>query len=153
MPGPYLNSGIFQTRITDNDVVGPKEELGVWRYEAGKILKYVKSGALIPKLEGVRIDFTVTTAALMGNQVLSIDAPTSMLVGVAETTFASLSFGWVTVYGPATARVNPAAAAGNTLVPSTATGVLAPAVITGMAPALSLAAGLSGGSAVFVRGG
>lgn len=77
----------------------------MWRFEAGKILRYVRAGALIPRFESARYDFTVTTAALMGNQVLQTSAATDMFAGVAEATLASLNYGWITTYGPATARV------------------------------------------------
>lgn len=153
MSGPFLNTGIFQTKITDNDLIGPKEELGVWRYEAGKVLRYVKSGALIPAGECVKADVTVTTAALFGAQVLQCSAATDMFLGIAETTLASLSFGWVTIFGPATGRV---ATAGNEVPgaavgPSTNTGVLSVRNTSHWnAIAIAMQSGLSAGSAVFI---
>ena len=154
-PGPFLNTGIFRTRITDNDLVGPVEELGVWRYEAGKILRYVKSGALIPRNEAVRFDSSATTAALIGNQVLQVSGRTNVMAGIADNaTFASLSFGWITVAGPATARVADAAIVGSQLGPSANTGVLADSYIATPTilhfKAVALAAGLSSGSAIFL---
>jgi len=153
-PGPYLNTGPFKTRITDNDAVGPVEELGVWRFEAGKILRYVKSGSLIPRFESCKFDTAVTTAALMGNQVLQCDGSTNMFAGVAESTFANLSFGWVTLYGPATARVAALTIPGTPLGPDiTATGVLSVRNISHFnAAAVAVQSGLSMGSAVFVSG-
>lgn len=152
MAGPYLNSGPFKTKITDTDAIGPREELGVWRFEAGKILRYVKAaGAVIPAGEAVRVDHSVTTAALIGNQVVQTSAATNILYGIAEATLASLNFGWVTVYGPATARVDTDAAAGSGLGPSTSTGVLTIRNTSHFnTGAVALAAGLSAGSAVFV---
>lgn len=159
MAGPYFNTGVFSTRITDNDTVGPKEELGVWRYEAGKVLRYVKSGSLIPAYESVRLDHSVTTAALMGNQVVQTDGATNVFMGVAEVTFANLSFGWITVYGPATARVAGPQADGTTsardgapLGPSGNTGVLSIRNTSHFnAVAVAVQSGLSAGSAIFIR--
>ena len=153
MPGPYLNIGVFQTKISDNDVIGPREELGVWRAEGSKIVRYVKSGSLIPQYESLRVDFTVTTAALMGNQVLQSDSQTSMFFGVADNaTFANLSFGWVTMYGPATARVDTNLIPGSPLGPNSQTGVLTIRNSSHFnAVGVALQTGLSAGSAIFVN--
>src|SRR5690349_9914192 len=105
MPGPYLNSGIFQTKVTANDNT-QKEELGVLRFEGGKIYRYVKASSVIPIGEIVTADATVTTAALISYQVNQLSSVTNInVVGLAETTLAALNFGWITVYGPATGRV------------------------------------------------
>ena len=151
-PGPYLNIGVFQTKITDNDLVGPKEELGSWRYEGAKVVRYVKSGSLVPQYEGLKLDATVTTAALMGNQVLQCDGLTNMFFGVADNaTFANLSFGWVTMYGPATARVATTTIPESSLGPSANTGVLSiRSTCHFNAVAVALQTGISAGSAVFV---
>lgn len=153
MPGPYLNTGLFDSKVTDNHTVGPKTELGVWRFEAGKILRYVKSAHAIDKNAAVKMDATVTTAALIGHQVGMTSAATDLLFGVAETTFAALSFGWVTVSGVATARVDSLAAAGQPLGPHQGnTGMLSFRSYSHFhAGAVALAAGLSGGSAVHIN--
>ena len=149
-PGPYLNTGPFRTAITANDAT-QQEELGVWRFEAGKILRYVRAGALIPRFESVRGQFDVTTAALMGNQVLQTSAATDIFFGVAETTLASLNFGWITTYGRATARVVAGEIPGSPLGPSSTTGVLTIRNTSHFnAVALALQSGLSAGSAIFI---
>ena len=151
-PGPYLNSGLFGGPGTQNDLVGPKEELGLWRFDAGRILRYVKSGSLIPRNEAVRLDFTATTAALIGRQVVQTDAPTNILFGIADNhTFANLSFGWVTVYGNATSRVTIDLASGIRLGPTATTGVLGVTQNSSFqGQAIALATGVSSGSAVHV---
>lgn len=150
MPGPYLNVGLFQTAVSDNDTT-QKEELGVWRFSGGKVYKYTKSGALIPRGEPCRYDFTVTTAALIGNQILQSSAVTDIFAGVAEATFASLSFGWLTVYGPATGRVDTNVIPGSPLGPSSTTGVLTIRNTSHFnAVAVALETGLSAGSAIFI---
>lgn len=150
MPGPFLNSGFFQTSITQSDATA-KEELGVWRFDSGKILKYVKASALIPAREAITLDATVTTAALMGNQVRATAGPTDMFLGVAETTLPLLGFGWATIYGPATARVATLEVQGAPLGPSTNTGVLSIRNTSHYnAAAIALQTGLSAGSAIFI---
>jgi len=151
MPGPYTNIGGYQTRINANDTT-QREELGSWRYEAGKVLRYVKASAIIPSGAAVKIDTTVTTAALIGNQVILTIAPTDMCVGIAETTLSALNFGWITCYGPATASVSTQAAApGQYVGPSSTSGVLAVASTSLFnAAAVALQSGLSAGSAVYV---
>lgn len=151
MPGPYLNSGPFRTRISDTQVIGPIEELGVWRFDTGKVLRYVKAGALIPAGEAVKFDTTVSTVALLGNQVLQASGATDMFAGVAEVTLPNLGFGWVTMYGPATARVVSALIPGSPLGPSGTTGVLDIRNSSHFnAVAVALQSGLSAGSAVFI---
>ena len=151
MPGPYLNVGPFRSRVTDTHAIGPQEELGVWRFEAGKIYRYVKFGALIPAFEACRLDSTVTTAALFGNQVLQTSAATDMFMGIAEVTGPNLAFGWITAYGNATGRV-AGEAAGSALGPSANTGVLSIRNTSHFnTSAIAAAAGLSMGSAVFIH--
>ena len=150
MSGPYLNTGPFKTKITANDTT-QQEELGVWRFEAGKVLRYVKASALIPAGEALKMDSSVTTAALMGMQVQASSGATDMFFGIAETTLAALNFGWVTIYGPATGRVVTADAAGAGLGPSANTGVLSIRNTSHFnAAAIAIQTGLSAGSAVFV---
>lgn len=146
MPGPYLNIGPFKTQITANDST-QQEELGVWRFEAGKVLRYVRAGALIPRGEALRLDST----ALDGSRVLQASGDTDMFMGIAEATLASLSFGWVTIYGPATARVTSLTIPGSSLGPSSTTGVLSIRNSSHFnAVAVAVASGLSAGSAIFI---
>ena len=152
MPGPYLNSGLFSGPASQNDLIGPAEEIGIWRYDAGRIVRYVKSGSLIPRFESVRVDGTVSTAALIGHQVVQTDGQTNMFFGVADShTFANLSYGWVTIYGPATARVDTTVIPNSALGPNSQTGVLTIRNTSHFnAVAVALQSGLSAGSAVFI---
>ena len=155
MAGPYLSTGSFKTRITSVDTTA-QEELGIWRWEAGKVLRYVKAGSLIQAFEPVRLDFTVAGGSplLLGNQVLPVSASTDVFMGIAEVTMANLNFGWITVYGPATARVNTNEIPGAALGPSNAAGASGILAIRNSshfsAVAVALQTGLSMGSAVFV---
>lgn len=151
MPGPYLNTGAFKTRVTSNDST-QQEELGVWRFEDGNIYRYVRANALIPRGEPVVLDTTVTTAALMGHYVLQLSSATAMIMGIAEATLASGNFGWITAYGPATARVVTNTIPNVALTGSTTTGVLATWSSTAglFERAIALQTGLSAGSAVFI---
>lgn len=152
MPGPFLNIGQFSTSVSQNDTV-QKEELGVWRFEGGRVLRYVRSGAVIPQFSAVTAQTNLATAALFGNQVIPTSARTHMLFGVADNSaFASGSFGWITVFGVATGRTTTGTTPGTVLQPGTATGVLDVWASTNLqAFALALQTGLSAGSAVFVR--
>jgi len=158
MPGPYFNLGAFKTQINANDT-SAQEELGIWRAEGSKVLRYMKASALIPGGECVKVDTTVSTGLLMGNQVLQCSTATDPMIGIAEFTLALLNFGWVTVAGPATGRVGAGEAPGVGLGPSTLTGVLRSAGALGAVGAssvfqnffaLALQSGLSGGSAVYI---
>lgn len=158
MAGPYLNTGAFATKITATNAT-PQEELGIWRFEAAKILRYVKAGsAVIPAYEAVKQDTAVTgaTIALVGNQVVQTSSPTDLALGIAEVTLAANNYGWITCYGPATARVVGSGGTGEqpgaALGPSTNTGVLSIRNSSHFnAAAIAVASGLSAGSAVFVR--
>lgn len=152
MAGPYLNTGLWGTQLTQADTT-PKEELGIWRWEAGKVLRYVKAGALIPRYESVKFDTAVTvTAALFGNQVVQTSGPTDMFLGVADgATLALNSYGWITFFGPATARVAAGEIPATGLGPSSNTGVLSVRNTSHFnAVAIAIASGLSAGSAIFV---
>src|SRR5882724_5539788 len=121
MPGPFLNSGIFQTRVTDTSTTA-QEELGVWRFENGKIYRYNKAGALLLAYQALKLD--TTTGGQLGAQVIQVTTDTDVFLGVAEVTIALNSFGWITTYGPATCRVAVAAVPGVALGPANATGAL-----------------------------
>lgn len=152
MPGPYLNVGPFKTAV-DETVTDQRlaDELGVWRFEAGKILRYVQAAALIPRFEALRVDATVTTAGLIGHRVLQTSGATDMFMGIAEVTFPNLGFGWATIYGRATARVVAGEIPGSPLGPSSTTGVLTIRNTSHFnAAAIALQSGLSAGSAIFV---
>lgn len=153
-PGPYLNVGMFRTPISANDST-QQEELGLWRFDSGKILKYVQaSGAVIPAFEAVKHDNTVTsvTLALVGNRVRQTSGATDMLLGIAETTLAANNFGWITCYGVATARVTAGEVPNTPLGPSGNTGVLSVRNTSHFqVGAIAVASGLSAGSTVFVR--
>lgn len=159
-PGPYLNQGAFKTTISANDAT-PQEELGIWRFEAGKIYKYVKvtSSATSPIMAGAAVksdsNFATQTAALAGNQVVFSSGVTNLVLGIAETTLAAANYGWLTCYGPATAMVVSNVIPDSLLGPSASTGVLgiigSTSNIVGLNPmGITIQTGLSAGSAVFV---
>lgn len=155
MPSPYFNIGVFRTGVGSVDTTAV-EELGIYRAEAGKILRYVKASAPIPAGESVRLDAAVTTGALIGGQVLQTSSPTDVFFGIAEATMPILNFGWVTVAGPATGRVRTGEIPGIALNVGTLTGVLqsggATGAFVGNYVGLALQSGLSAGSAVYLVG-
>src|SRR5687767_14623506 len=106
MAGPFLNQGVFSSPATETHTV-PQEELGVWRFEAGKILRYVKAGTAINRYAAVMWDESATvTAALFGNQIMCGIGESHMMLGVADQATLSINnYGWITVYGPATCQV------------------------------------------------
>lgn len=108
---------------------------------------------MIPAFEVVTHDSTVTsaTAALVGNQVVQASGDTNMFLGIAEVTMAGSNYGWITTYGPATARVVSAVIPMQPLGPGSSTGVLSIRNTSHFnAAALAVASGLSMGSTVFV---
>ena len=150
MPGPYLNSGVYSTRVTDNDT-SQKEELGVLRFEGGKLYRYVKSGALIAAYSALKLDVSASTAAAAMTQAVQTSTDTDMFFGVNEVTMALNSFGWITVYGPATARVTTGIVPGVALGTTNTTGILGIRQISHFSAAgLAVASGLSAGSPIFI---
>jgi len=148
LPGPYLNQGAFRTRITQQDST-QEEELGIFRFEAGKILRYCRAGDLIPRFESVRLD--TARHISVGGQVLQTSGVTNMFVGIAEVTMAKDNFAWVTIYGPATGRVAAGEIPLSPLGPSANTGVLSIRNTSHFnAVAIAVESGLSAGSAVFI---
>lgn len=150
MPGPYLNQGVFRTTVSQVDTT-PQEELGIWRFEAGKILRYVKANAAIPAGASVKADAPIVTAALMGNQVVGTTGVTDMLLGVMETTLPLGQYGWITCFGPATAMVVTNTIPAQGLAPGASSGVLGIAATCNYnAAAVAIQTGLSAGSAIFI---
>src|SRR5687767_11542691 len=98
--GPFLNSGAWMTAVTAVDTTA-KEELGVLRFENGRVYKYVKAvDAAITA--GFAAEYSGTT----GTNVRLAVASAHMYAGVAETTLTSGSFGWLTVQGLTSAMCN-----------------------------------------------
>ena len=146
MAGPFLNTGVFQTRVTDTDTT-QKEELGVLRFEGAKLYRYSKAGALIPAYSALKLDTSVSTAA----QVVQTSTDTDMFFGIAEVTIALNSFGWATIYGPATSRAQTGVVPGVALGTSNFTGVLGIRQVSHFSAAgLAVATGLSAGSSIFI---
>lgn len=152
MPGPYLNVGIFEGPPSNIDSVQKHEE-GVLRYDAGRILQYVKFGANITANDWVQGD---TTQFANPFQVIQLAASvTQVPLGVAQAGGTSGSWGWITREGPATANVATTAFAGSPLRPSGTAGRLGPEWTT--APtylggyAVAVATGMTTGSLVNVR--
>lgn len=121
----------------------------MWRFEAGKILRFVRAGDLIPRFESVRYD--AARHIDVGGQVLQTSGVTNMFVGIAEVTMAKDNYAWVTIYGPATARVTTTTIPLSSLGPSADTGVLSIRNTSHFnAVALAVESGLSFGSAIFI---
>lgn len=86
-----------------------------------------------------------------GGQVLQTSGVTNMFIGIAEVTMAKDVFGWITIYGPATARVATTTIPLSPLGPSADTGVLSIRNTSHFnAVALAVESGLSFGSAIFI---
>ena len=152
-PGPYLNSGVFRTAVSAN-TAEQQEEVGVWRFESGNIYRYMRAGALIPAYEAVSYDNSVVSGSplLLGNQVIAAIGETNLVLGIAETTLSSGNYGWITVYGPVTARVQTTVIPGRQLGAAGETGVLGIRTTSNYhQSALAVQTGLSAGSAVFLR--
>lgn len=150
MPGPYLNEGAFKTKVTDvvtsTDTVS-REELGIWRFDAGRILRFMQAGSNIFPGEAV----TLNTAVVAGTSVIQTSADTNLLFGVAEVSMPLNYYGWVTIYGPATARAGVNVAIASGLGPNVATGVLTIRNTSHFnGAAIAMAAGVSSGSAVYI---
>lgn len=152
MAGPFGIAGAFRTTLTQTDTTA-QEELGVLRLDSGRILKYVKANATT--VNGNAMKYTGTTGTLVTPTTASIDP----LAGICETSIAANSFGWMTVYGPASASVDSAnTAAGVALSASGTSGLLnryiasiAPGPVGGYAVALEAGAFSPSRSTVFVQ--
>jgi hypothetical protein len=151
-PGPYLSEGIFEGPVSDIHSV-QKHELGILRFDAGRILKYVKFGAAVTPYSWAQLDNTQFTEA---NQVITLAASvTQIAVGVIEYGGSSGSFGWMTIHGPATAKTATTAYAGAPLRASGTAGTAGP--LFGSAPTqlptfgVAVATGVAAGSLVLVQ--
>ena len=152
MSGPYFSVGIFEGPVSNIDSVQKHEE-GILRFDAGRILQYVKFGGNVIANDWVQRDGTQFANVF---QVIQLAASvTQVPQGVAQYGGSNGSWGWITKEGPATANVATTAFAGSELRPSGTAGRLgpswtvAPTYLGGYAEAV--ATGLTTGSLVNVR--
>jgi hypothetical protein len=152
MSGPFLSAGVFYGPVSNIDS-SQLHELGSMRWDAGRILQYVKFGGNPAAYEWVQGDTAQFTQAY---QVIQLAASvTQTPLGVAEFGGSNGSFGWITRLGPATAKVATTAFAGSELRPGGTAGTLGPIWTT--APTqfggygIAVATGVAAGSLVNVR--
>ena len=161
MAGPFLNQGAWRTTITAMDST-QQEELGALRFENGKGYKYVKATAASIAASSA-VSHSATTGTLVVLTPAASTATAQCVSGIAETAFTTSGFGWITVYGTATALVDTGAVAGVVLQAGTTAGTLAAVftisgaiVTTGGSNsnriAEALTTGVVTGSSVFIRG-
>lgn len=160
MAGPFLHSGAWVTTVAANDTT-QREELGILRFEGAKIYRYVKmTGGAATAFEAA--SYAADTTTSIKQTPAASTAAGQSVAGITESAITSGSFGWLTVYGGATAKCDTAATVGLVLVPSTTAGVLAGrhtihgAVATTGGnqvnnAAIALTTGVATGSSVFVN--
>ena len=152
MSGPFLSAGIFSGPVSNIDLT-QQNELGMMRWDGGRILQYVKFGGSPAPYEWIQTD---TAQFTQPYQVIQLAASvTQVPLGVAEFGGSNGSFGWITRLGPATAKVATTAFAGSELRPGGTAGTLGPIWTT--APTsmggfgIAVATGEAAGSLVNVR--
>jgi hypothetical protein len=134
MPGPFLSDGVFIGPVTSVDTT-QQNELGIMRWDASRILQYVKFNSYVTPNDWVQLDYPTGAVGGLTNaaaanafnyQVIDLQGnPTFCPWGVWEgPTIALGNFGWITRLGPATAKVSSTAIAGLDLRPAGVTGVL-----------------------------
>lgn len=112
----YINDRIFNTVLTANDSAA-QEELGSFRFEGGKVYKYVYFADAVTAAIGAPVimdgtyNYKVTVDVSEGAGVGSV-------AGVAITTNTPLYYGWVQIYGAATVKVTDYITAGDGLIAS-----------------------------------
>lgn len=159
MAGPFLHSGAWVTAVTANDST-KKEELGALRWENGKIYRYVQaSAATITQYGAVRFTSTAGNVVALTSAVTTA-APCSV-AGIAETALTTSYYGWITVFGVATALVDTSALIQEVLQAGGTAGTLCEPItvgattVTGVANsnkvAFALTTGVIAGSAVFIH--
>src|SRR5436189_6272956 len=98
--GPFLGSGSWITTVAANDST-QKEELGILRFEAGKVFKYVQVSSAANIAAGFAVEYTGTATGVR----LAV-ASGQKIAGIAETALSTSFFGWITVQGAANAMCN-----------------------------------------------
>ncbi len=154
MAGPFHPAvSIFEGAVSNVDGT-QKAELGSLRFDAGRILQYVKYAATVPGVyEWCQTDTSQFTNVY---QVVQLAASvTQVPFGVCEYGASAGSYGWVTRLGPATAKVATTAYAGSALRPGGTAGTLGPiwtsAPTQGAGFGVAVATGVAAGSLVSVR--
>lgn len=103
MPGPYHPG--YVTKGDFSSITSTQEhELGTWGYNRGRVLEYVKFSQSLQKYNWVGRSITDTTVDRGRIAAMLVDQATHAPIGVAEYGGTANSFGWVTRYGPATAK-------------------------------------------------
>jgi hypothetical protein len=161
MAGPFLNQGAWRTSITAMDST-QQEELGALRFENGKAYKYVKATAASIAANSAA-SHSDTTGTLVVLTPAASTATARSVAGIAETAFTTSGFGWLTVYGTATALVDTNAVQHVVLQAATTAGALAGAFTISAAIVTTggynsnkiceaLTTGVITGSMIFIRG-
>jgi len=110
---------IFNTVLTANDS-SAQEELGSFRFEDGKIYKYVYFADAVTAAEGapVLMDGTYNYKVTVDYSEAAGSADPALVVGVALTTNTPEYYGWIQIYGVATVKVTDKVTAGDMLIHS-----------------------------------
>ena len=111
----YINDRIFNTVLTANDSAA-QEELGSFRFEGGKIYKYVQFQDAVTAAAGAPcvMDGTYNYKVTVDISAGITDCP----AGVALTTNTPEYYGWMQTYGVGTVRVTDLLTAGDYLIVS-----------------------------------
>ena len=110
----YKTDRIFNTVLTADDSAA-QEELGSFRFEGGKVYKYVYFADTVTAAIGAPVlmdgtyNYKVTTDIDAGAGIATV-------AGVAITTNTPLYYGWVQIYGAATVKVTDYITAGDMLI-------------------------------------
>lgn len=146
MPGPfypgYVTKGDFSAITSVQE-----HELGTLGYASnGRILEYVKFTQNLKRYNWVGRDTSDATADRAKTAAMLITSSTHAPVGVAEYGGTANSYGWITRYGPATAKVGSPASQGQALVNDAgASGTLSVGLFTSATAQISaIGAGIGG---------
>jgi hypothetical protein len=105
MPGPYFPGYIVKGDVSDLSAT-QDHELGRLTFDAGRILQYVKFGSGVARYNWVGLDITADAGVNKPNTVMILGSSgTHTPIGVAEYGGTASSYGWVTRFGAATAKV------------------------------------------------
>jgi hypothetical protein len=164
LAAPYLNIGAWVTTTTANTTT-VDETLGALRFDGGKVYRFARmTGGAATAGQAVTYVADSTTSVALCGSMTTANTTAALVAGIAETALTSGNYGWITVYGPATALVNTGALINDALVPATTAGALtqqdtlytaAGAGTTGspqtVSTVVALTTGVIAGSSVFVR--
>jgi hypothetical protein len=131
--GPFLGSGAWVTSVAANDST-QKEELGILRFENGKVFKYVQVSSAANIAANFAAEYTGTSTGVR----LAV-ASAQKIAGIAETALSTSFYGWITVQGLASAMCNSSVTAGNGLIVAGTAGMLTVATSASLARADAIA--------------